>query len=331
VFLTGADEAAREVFCWRAETGGLLWRTRVPPAAATAPSPANVAGGTGFAASTLAVNGARVFAIFATGDLAALDMDGKILWTRSVGTPSLNYGYASSLALLGDGVVVQFDQEENGNLTAFAADGSVRWEVPRRVLGSWATPVVVDAGGRRAVVVHGTPMLAAYDPASGKELWHLSGMMGENAPSPAYSEGKLFAASQLLSLIAVDARSGKKLWEVYDDLPDVASPLATGGTVLMAASYGVVTCLNASDGAVLWRQEFPKGFYASPVMAGGRFYVLDRSGVMRIFAADRALRLIGSPALGEPAEATPAFRGGEIFIRGERRLYCIRAESPSGG
>ena len=152
-------------------------------------------------------------------------------------------------------------------------------------------------------------------------------MMGENAPSPAYSDGKLFVATQLLSLLAVDARSGKKLWEVYDDLPDVASPLASGGMLLMAASYGVVTCLNASDGAVLWSQEFPTGFYASPILAGGRFYALDRSGVMRIFAADKAMKLIGSPALGEPTEATPAFRGGEIFIRGERRLYCIRSGS----
>jgi outer membrane protein assembly factor BamB len=172
--------------------------------------------------------------------------------------------------------------------------------------------------------VHGNPFLTAYDPNNGRELWKLEGMMGENAPSPAYADGRVFAGNQLLSLTAVDARSGKKLWETYDDLPDVASPLAAGGLVVMAASFGVVTGLDAADGTVLWKQEFDTGFYASPILAGGRIYLLDRKGVMRILAAERTAHLIGSPALGEAAEATPAFRGGDIFIRGVKHLFCIR-------
>jgi outer membrane protein assembly factor BamB len=138
----------------------------------------------------------------------------------------------------------------------------------------------------------------------------------------------VFAADQLLSLIAVDVRTRAKRWEMYDDLPDVASPLAAGELVVAAASYGVVTCLEAATGTVLWRQEFETGFYASPVLAGGRLYLLDRSGVMRILAADRGPQLLGSPAIGEPADATPAFRAGIIFIRGNRHLFCIEA---SGG
>jgi outer membrane protein assembly factor BamB len=140
--------------------------------------------------------------------------------------------------------------------------------------------------------------------------------------------GRVFAGNQLLSLTAVDARSGKKLWETYDDLPDVASPLAAGELVVAAASYGVVTCLEAATGTVLWRQEFETGFYASPVLAGGRLYLLDRSGVMRILQASRQASLLASPAIGEPADATPAFQDGRIFIRGLRHLFCIGA---SGG
>jgi outer membrane protein assembly factor BamB len=112
---------------------------------------------------------------------------------------------------------------------------------------------------------------------------------------------------------------------MYDDLPDVASPLAAGELVVAAASYGVVTGLEAATGAVLWRQEFETGFYASPVLAGGRLYLLDRSGVMRILEASRRGGLLASLALGEPADATPAFRGGRIFIRGARHLFCIGA------
>jgi outer membrane protein assembly factor BamB len=324
VFLSGADESAREVFCWETSTGKLLWRTSIESAGDPS-RPPRVSESTGYAAPTMAVNGKAAFVIFATGDLAALDFDGRILWAKNLGAPAQNYGYASSLALYGASIIVQQDHDEGGRLLALnAEDGSVAWEAPRRVLASWATPAVIDAGRRPLILVHGNPLLSAYDPNRGTEVWRIAGMMGENAPSPAFAEGRVFAANQLLSLVAVDARTGKKLWETYDDLPDVASPLAAGELLVMAASFGVVTCLAAADGTPLWKQEFETGFYASPILAGGRLYLLDRSGVMRIMAAGRTAQLLASPALGETAEATPAFVAGSIFIRGARHLFCIR-------
>jgi outer membrane protein assembly factor BamB len=267
-----------------------------------------------------------VFAVFATGDVVALSSDGKVLWTRSLGTPSHTYGYGSSPAFVGDLLIVQFDQEENGRLIALeGASGRIRWETPRRVQASWASPVIADSAEGAQLVVNGNPFLAAYDAVTGAELWQVKGMLGEIAPSPAFSDGRIFAGNQLLNLIGVDAATRKVLWEMYDDIPDVSSPLAAQGMVLTAASFGVVTCLDAAGGSVLWKQEFPKGFYASPVLAGGRFYLLDRSGVMRILAAAREPKLLGSPSVGEPTDATPAFRGGRIYIRGTRHLFCIGA------
>jgi hypothetical protein len=116
--------------------------------------------------------------------------------------------------------------------------------------------------------------------------------------------------------------------------------VAFASIVVMAASYGLITALDAAtldkDGfpMVLAQHEFKAqkgvrtGFWASPLLAGGRIFALDESGVTRIFAADRSFKLLASPAIGEPAFATPAFKGGDIFIRGERHLYCIRR---SGG
>jgi outer membrane protein assembly factor BamB len=183
---------------------------------------------------------------------------------------------------------------------------------------------VTGSGETARIFVNGTPTLSAYEAAGGRELWTLDGMMGENAPSPAFAEGRVYAANQLLSLVAADAATGKKQWEDYDNYPDVASPLAIpGGLLVMAASWGGLSCLDAATGDVLWKTEFTKGFYASPLLAAGRIYALDRSGVMRIFAADRTMKLIGSPAIGEPTEATPAIRGTQIFIRGAKHLFCI--------
>jgi outer membrane protein assembly factor BamB len=325
VYLSGADGSSRAVFCWSDSTGKLLWQRNVPVAQGAPAWPPKAEATVGYAAPTMAVEGGREFAIFANADLVALDPDGAILWTRHIGDPQKNYGYASSLSLYSGAVIVLFDQVDGGRLIAVnEADGTTLWETPRDVSSSWTTPVVVDTGNRTEILVQGTPFLASYDAAKGTELWQAPGQMGENAPSPAYANGRVFAACQLLQLSALDVRNGKELWAVYDDFPDVASPLASGDLVIMAASYGVVTCLNAADGTVLWKKEFDTGFYASPILAGGRVYILDRSGVMRIFAADRTMKLLASSAIGEPTEATPAFHDGAIFIRSANHIFCVR-------
>jgi outer membrane protein assembly factor BamB len=139
----------------------------------------------------------------------------------------------------------------------------------------------------------------------------------------------VYAANQLLSLVAVDAATGGKAWEVYDALPDTASPVAVDGIVVMAASFGLVTALDAADGSVVGQHDLPPGFTASPIVAAGRVYALGSDGVTRIFSADRDFALLASPALGEPAAATPAFVGGAIYVRTERHLWCVG--SPRGG
>ncbi len=324
VFLSGASASSRAIDCWNATTGEHLWQAVIPSASAA--TPPKVGPDTGYAASTMAVDGRAVYAVFATGDLVAVDFSGRTLWKRALGVPDMNYGYASSLALFGDALIVQRDQLESGRLMAVSTrDGVTLWEQPREVSSSWSSPIVVETRDGWRIFANGMPVLTAHDPtAKGRALWAVDGMMGENAPSPAYADGRVFAANQLLSMVAADASTGERLWEVYDAFPDVASPLAFDGYVVMAAGYGPVTCLDAANGDVLAQQEFKDGFWASPILAGGRIYALDQQGVMRIFTADKALRLLASPAIGEKTDATPAFHAGSIFIRGDRTLYCVR-------
>ena len=77
-----------------------------------------------------------------------------------------------------------------------------------------------------------------------------------------------------------------------------------------------------------WRQDFDEGFSASPIIAAGRVYLMDRKGFMQIFEAGEELRIIGSPALGEPSTATGAFVDGRIYLRGESHLFAIGESAP---
>ena len=96
----------------------------------------------------------------------------------------------------------------------------------------------------------------------------------------------------------------------------------------MANGAGTVTCLDLTDGTVLWSREFDEGFYSSPVLAGGNVYILDRSGTMRVFADSARFVPVAESSLGEPASCTAAFVAGRIYLRGEENLYCIGEKTP---
>ncbi len=112
-------------------------------------------------------------------------------------------------------------------------------------------------------------------------------------------------------------------WENDEYLAEVASPVAFGGLLYVATSYGVLVCYDAKTGEKQWEKEFNDGFYSSPMIADGKLYIIDRGGISHIFKADNTGTLISEPVLGEGGNALPVFADGVIYLRGEENLYCI--------
>lgn len=324
VFVAGSDDQSRDVYAYDVKTGKLLWTAPTGLVTGTLPK---VMEGTTYAASTLATDGERVYAVFATGDLVAFAVaDGKKAWGRHLGAFKNSYGHSSSLILYGGRLLVQFDHEAGGHLLSFdAKTGNPGWDEKREVKqSSWASPIVVNTGSRSEAILSAKPFVMSHDPLTGKMLWKVECMDGEIAPSPAYAAGRVFLANEGAAAIAIQlGPEPKVLWKYEDNLPDVSSPVATEKYVLMAASGGTVTCLEAATGKKIWAQEFDDGFYASPVIVGDRVYLMDKKGVTVVFhLGDRYEKLAQNP-LGEKATCTPAFPEGRIYFRGEKNLYCV--------
>ena len=326
VFLSGADKANREVYCFDADSGLLLWRKEVTGIAGSPAEPPMVSEETGYAAPTMAADGKHVFAIFATADIVSFDPDGKQMWGRNLGAPENHYGYASSLITYGSLLIVPFDSDTGGRVLALdTATGQTSWDKPRaNVQNSWASPMLVHTGARAEVILNSSPRVAGYDPMTGNELWSVDCMGGEVAASPAYGAGMVFVANEYVRLAAVkpDVLS-KLIWEYGEELPSVASPVANDQFLFMASSGGVVTCLDPKTGAVFWKHEFSKGFYASPILTEDRVYLLDVAGRMSVVAAEKTFRLVAATDIGEPCVSTPALVNGRIYIRGKANLYGI--------
>jgi outer membrane protein assembly factor BamB len=134
----------------------------------------------------------------------------------------------------------------------------------------------------------------------------------------------VFAANEYATLLAIRPGNPPEiLWETNEYLPEVSSPVAAEGLLFIGTSYGVIACYDATNGEILWEYECDQGLYASPLIADGKVYFLDMDGVMHIFKLDSTMTLIGEPALGEEAVATPAFADNRLYIRGLEHMYCI--------
>jgi outer membrane protein assembly factor BamB len=338
VFVTGGTIDQRRVFCYSAADGKLLWQQAVasPPGTAAKLKDVPEEGGAGFASPTPATDGRRVYAIFATGDVAAVDLDGKPVWTRSLGVPKSSYGFASSPMLYRGRLLIQFDQgtlkEKLSRLVALdAATGRTVWETPREVPNSWPSPIVIRVGGRPEIITSADPYVIAYDPEKGGEIWRVKCLRQDVGPSPTFAGGVVYVASQFPQLSAIradgkgDVSKTNVLWIGEDGLPDTCSPLATGEFVLLLSSDGMLTCYEAAKGEKLWEEEFKdSNFCSSPSLVGKQVYLFSNEGKSWVVEPTRQkCRRVAEGALGEKCVTSPAFQDGRLYIRGDKNLFCL--------
>ena len=252
-------------------------------------------------------------------------MQGKQVWAKNLGVPQNHYGHSSSLLVYGDKVIVEYDHGKGAKVMALSSKtGDEVWSTPRAVKISWASPVIIHRGNQAEIVLIADPSIAGYDVQTGKELWKIDCIYGEVGPSVAYADGIVFGLNEYASLVAISGGNNPKvLWEDFDYLSDVPSPVATKDLLFVVTSYGVVVCHNAKTGEKYWEHEFDNGFYASPILVEDKIYLIDRDGIMHIYKASKEFELIGEPAVGEGVVSSPAFADGQVFVRTEEHLFCI--------
>ncbi len=333
----GEQEALlRHLVCVDRQSGKLLWSRQTEPVL-----PEDRYRGFiqehGYASSTPVVDGERVYVFYGKTGVLAYDLQGKKLWRTSVGTGSAirGWGSASSLILYKDTVIVNASAESEAIVALDKKTGQEVWNSPAEALqGTWGTPVLVDIGdGQFDLVVSVPGEIWGLDPSNGNLLWFAEGIQGNAICNSVIAHDGVVYAVGGRSGGAVAVRAGGEgdvskshvLWTA-DVGSYVTSPLLYQGRIYWVSDRGLAYCLDAGDGETVYQKRVSGRYYASTVAAGGQLYALDRDGGTHVLATGAEFEELAENSLnadGSTFNATPAVSDGQIFIRSNKRLYCI--------
>ena len=292
-----------------------------------------------YASGSALTDGERLYAFFGSRGLYALDLQGKLLWEKQLGTMQTRnaFGEGSSPVVFGDTLVVNWDHEGQDFVVALdKKTGKELWRADRDEPTSWATPIVVAPAGKPQVITSATNRVRSYDLNTGKLLWEASGMTANVIPSPVSAGGMVYVTSgfrgnALLAVRLADAQgdiTGKPAiaWTYDKDTPYVPSPLLYKDALyFMKSNSAVLTRIDVATGKPSYTQRLDRltNVYASPVAAAGRVYVVGRDGMAAVLDAGALPKVLATNSLGDGFDASPALVDDEMYLRGQKYLYRI--------
>ena len=300
-----------------------------------------------YASPTMVTDGTLVYAFFESAGLYAYDFDGTLKWQRSLGNIiKAGLGPGSSPIIHGDLIILQCDQEMGDGSFIVALNrytGENVWRVARTTRRSWATPILVTAAGRVELITAGAEMVIAYDPQTGRELWRANGVQSHPIPSFVAGHGLVFATAGSSAKRALAIRPGGSgdltdspaiVWRHNKGTAYVPSPILHGQYLYLMTDTGIMTCLDALTGAVVYeggRVPVPATFTASPVAFGNLILLTSEDGDTFVVRAGPKHEIVRINTIGEPVYASPAISEGRILIRGARHLFAIGHRPPPSG
>jgi outer membrane protein assembly factor BamB len=336
---SGYQQRRLHVLCFDAATGMKRWERQFQATGNTFCHPK-----TCMAAPTPVSDGERVYAMFATGDLACLDRDGNLLWYRSLVRDyrdiTNQVGLAASPILWQNLLIVPM--ENVGESFAAGLDkltGQNCWKVERPRDINWPTPLLLERAGRTEVLFEAPQELAAYDAANGRKLWNYTGEGMTGVPSLVAAEGLIVLSGGVALQPPLGSLSAQKkapkaeprvVWHSLKLRPAYASPLYYQGLLYAINNSGILlNCADLQTGRVIWQQRVKGPFSASPVAADNKIYLVNEDGLTTVLRPGKGPAILSTNPLGEPMLATPAIADGAIYLRSDRKLYCV-GEKTSG-
>lgn len=305
-------------------------------------------------------DGQSIFVYFKSGNFAAVDLEGKVRWKINLverfGRDNLFWDQGTSPMLTDQHVIMARLHSGESWIAAFhKATGELRWKqsrnykVPTENDNGYATPVLFNHVGKKALLVWGADHLTAHDAANGQVLWSAGGF---NPDQTGYWPA--IATPAVVRNVAVvpvgrDDRAGQArlhgirlggsgdvtashvAWKRDDLGVFVTTPTVYQGRIYLLRHKGQVVCLDPLTGKTIWTGPFPEHrapYYSSPVIANGVLYAAREDGTVFTARVGERFEMLGENPMGERIIASPVPASNRLFLRTDKHLFCITPKTP---
>ena len=354
IYTASADEATskRFVSCHATTDGQQLWQREIPGPI----EPHHVQNSS--ASGSVTVDEAGVYWLWATKEqlrCEAFSHDGIPLWHADLGPYASEHGFGSSAAVWRDRLIIPIEHDGPSAIVALdTKTGREQWRLPRETgRTAYSTPLVIEpsdsssSGDALVVLASMAHGLTGIDPTTGRVIWERKCFPKRTVSSPVMAGplvlctcGEGGGDNTLVAVRPAASATAKRNEQDATGKPPepalayqldrsvapyVPTPVCSGERLYLWGDRGVVTCVNAADGTVLWRGRVGGIFSASPIVVGGTVINVSAEGEVVVIADGDAFEVLGRTPLGEPCRATPAVAGGRMFFRSVGRLHALDA------
>ncbi|HZK95318.1 MAG TPA: PQQ-binding-like beta-propeller repeat protein [Prolixibacteraceae bacterium] len=303
-----------------------------------------------YATPTPCIEDGFVYVHFGTYGTACIDTRSfEIVWTRTDLNCEHMQGAASSPILYKNLLILHIEGTDVQYVIALDKHtGKTVWKTDRPqefykdIEGvsrkAYCTPIVVQVNGKDQLISNGSQLCIAYEPETGKEIWQVFYGDDSTVSMPLSYGGLVFVNSGWMfpeggtfyaRLLAVDPTGTGDVtkthvpWETGEDVPQISTPVIVDSLIYMVHERGELTCLNAKNGAVIWKTKLKDQFNASVLYASGNIYLFSVKGKTYVIKPGMSYQLIAENQLDGMVKATPAIVRDNIIFRTDKYLYRI--------
>lgn len=315
-----AIDADATVSAYRLDSGERIWKQRLKPLVKEDKSTALKGVG-------LAEYKRKIYATTGFGGVFALDMTtGKKIWFYNAEMP---IRIAPTVA--NDKVLIQ--TIDNTLIALNAASGEEEWRyksaMEQTTLVGGASPAY-DPAQDLIVAAFSNGELRAFKGSTGSPLWsdwlaahaRTNSLANINAikANPVIAGNVVFAAGHNDILVAIDVRTGTRIWE--RDIGSTNQPWVAGKMLFVLSTNNDLLAMEAETGKIVWSTKIPLGtssddktgvFLSGPVLADNRLLVATSSGYA--FAVSPYTgRIMSFVALDDGVEVSPVVADGITLL-----------------